>query len=370
MCPLYGMRLKHMTEDKWQARDKGRKEQRTHQPTGGRGNQGGLKIGEMDRDTLLSHGIAGFIRESYMQRSDGAKFPLCTGCGTIPIYNPKLGLAICTLCDGPVEFTGSNVNNIEIVPPLKKPSSEIVQVEMPYATKLLDQEMTSFLSMGLRFVTSAGVTKLKNPTNEFFSTEAPTGPQEPLRERVVADIQVARILPAKEPPKIEDLQAQAELAGMTLVPKADPVSEPVPETNPGVEPALEGMKEFSEPEATPEGSIVGMPEITQGVIIGEGEGEVLPSAVPGAPPVISIATDDAAMDADGLAATDRLIKSFSVPIESVSLGQQTAAAPGMAPARRTLRARNNAAPNEDAPPATNIMGGGAGTRTIVVNKTG
>jgi hypothetical protein len=243
---------------------------------------------------------------------------------------------------------------------------------MPYATKLLDQEMTSFLSMGLRFVTSAGVTKLKNPTNEFFSTEVPTGPQEPLRERVVADIQVARILPAKEPPKIEDLQAQAELAGMTLVPKADPVSEPVPETNPGVEPALEGMKEFSEPEGTPErtpeGSIVGMPEITQGVIIGEGEGEVLPSAVPGAPPVISIATDDAAMGADGLAATDRLIKSFSVPIESVSLGQQMAAAPGMAPARRTLRARNNTSPI--APPATNIMGGGAGTRTIVVNKTG
>lgn len=376
MCPLYGMRLKHMTEDKWQARDKGRKEQRTHQPTGGRGNQGGLKIGEMDRDTLLSHGIAGFIRESYMQRSDGAKFPVCTGCGTIPIYNPKLGLAICTLCDGPVEFTGSNVNNIEIVPPLKKPSSEIVQVEMPYATKLLDQEMTSFLSMGLRFVTSAGVTKLKNPTNEFFSTEVPTGPQEPLRERVVADIQVARILPAKDPLKIEDLQAQAELAGMTLVPKADPVSEPVPETNPGVEPALEGMKEFSEPEGTPErtpegtpeGSIVGMPEITQGVIIGEGEGEVLPSAVPGAPPVISIATDDAAMGADGLAATDRLIKSFSVPIESVSLGQQMAAVPGMAPARRTLRARNNTSPI--APPVTNIMGGGAGTRTIVVNKTG
>ncbi len=375
MCPLYGMRLKHMTEDKWQARDKGRKEQRTHQPTGGRGNQGGLKIGEMDRDTILCHGIAGFIRESYMQRSDGAKFPVCTGCGTIPIYNPKLGLAICTLCDGPVEFTGSNANNIEIVPPLKKPSSEIVQVEMPYATKLLDQEMNSFLNMGLRFVTSAGVTKLKNPTNEFFSTEVPTGPQEPLRERVVPDIQVAQILPAREPPKIEDLQAQAELAGMTLVPKADAVGEAVPETNPNTEVALEGNVEAEgEGEGEGEGSMV-MPEVVQGVPVEDGQ--EIPAAAPGESPVIAIATDDAAMGADGLAPTDSLIKSFSVPIESVTLGQQTAAVPGAAaaaPPRRTLRPRVSLAepggPAQSGINTTTVMGGSSGTPLILVNKTG
>jgi DNA-directed RNA polymerase II subunit RPB2 len=368
MCPLYGMRLKHMTEDKWQARDKGRKEQRTHQPTGGRGNQGGLKIGEMDRDTILCHGIAGFVRESYMQRSDGAKFPICTGCGTIPIYNPKLGLEICTLCDGPVEFTGSNPSNIEIVPPLKKPSSEIVQVEMPYATKLLDQEMTSFLNMGLRFVTSAGVTKLKNPTNEFFSTEMPTGPQEPLRELVLPEIKVAQILPAAEPPKIEDLQAQAELAGMTLVPKGDALPEVAPETNPAVEPALEGTME----EAVPEGPVA-MPEIVQGVPVEDGQ--ELPAAAPGEAPVISIATDDAAMGADGLAATDSLIKSFSIPIESVSLpgAAATAGVPGavaVAPPRRTLKPRGTSSLAESGIPTENVMGGGSGTRTIVVTKTG
>jgi len=43
-CPLYFMRLRHLTQDKINARGAGRKEQRTHQPTGGRGNEGGYVL--------------------------------------------------------------------------------------------------------------------------------------------------------------------------------------------------------------------------------------------------------------------------------------------------------------------------------------
>lgn len=159
--PVYGMRLKHMVQDKLQARGKGRKEQKTHQPTGGRSNQGGLKIGEMDRDAIAGHGVASFFRESFMDRSDGAKFPICTGCGTFPIYNPKLGIAICSLCDGPVKFAGDTVHNMEILPPLSKPKSKIVEVEMPYATKLLNNELETYLNMGLRYITTSGVQRLR-----------------------------------------------------------------------------------------------------------------------------------------------------------------------------------------------------------------
>jgi hypothetical protein len=154
------MRLKHMVEDKWQARGQGRREMRTHQPTGGRGAQGGLKIGEMDRDAIIAHGGMSFVKESFMERSDGATIPLCVACGMIPIFNPRLNLAICQMCDGPVKYTGNTINNLEILPPLGRPKSRIVQVEMPYSTKLLTHEQESYLNMAMRFMTTSGFQRL------------------------------------------------------------------------------------------------------------------------------------------------------------------------------------------------------------------
>ena len=159
--PVYGMRLKHMVEDKWQARGKGRKEQKTHQPTGGRGQQGGLKIGEMDRDSLVAHSITGYLKETFMDRSDGAVVPVCVSCGLQPIYNPKMGIAVCPMCDGPVRFAGDTAANLELLPPTGRAKSRIVEVEMPYATKLLGQEVETYLNMGMRYITTSGVQRLE-----------------------------------------------------------------------------------------------------------------------------------------------------------------------------------------------------------------
>lgn len=70
MAPIYYQRLKHMVEDKINYRNTGPKKLLTHQPTQGRGDEGGLRIGEMERDALLSHGISKFLTESMMERSD------------------------------------------------------------------------------------------------------------------------------------------------------------------------------------------------------------------------------------------------------------------------------------------------------------
>jgi hypothetical protein len=158
--PVYGMRLKHMVEDKWQARGQGRKEMRTHQPTGGRGAQGGLKIGEMDRDAIIGHAGMAFVKESFMERSDGTKMPICVACGTIPIYNPKLNISICSMCDGPVRYMGDSVHNLEILPPIGRPKSRIVEVEMPYSTKLLTQEQETYLNLSMRYITTSGIQRL------------------------------------------------------------------------------------------------------------------------------------------------------------------------------------------------------------------
>lgn len=168
---VYTMRLKHMTEDKWNARADGRKEQKTHQPTGGRGNEGGLKIGEMERDAITGHGIVSFIRESMMERSDGTSFFVCNGCGTIPIYNEKEKLFICSLCDGPIQFSGDSSTSLEPIPPSNRSSTTFSKVEMPYATKLFIQELGFFLNVGLRMLTTYDVTKIGNLQSAFLDTD-------------------------------------------------------------------------------------------------------------------------------------------------------------------------------------------------------
>jgi DNA-directed RNA polymerase II subunit RPB2 len=73
MGPVYYQALKQMVEDKINYRDTGPKTLLTHQPTQGRGDGGGLRIGEMERDALVSHGMSKFLTESLMERSDKAE---------------------------------------------------------------------------------------------------------------------------------------------------------------------------------------------------------------------------------------------------------------------------------------------------------
>jgi DNA-directed RNA polymerase III subunit RPC2 len=83
MGPIYYQRLKQMVEDKINYRDTGPKTMLTHQPTQGRSNEGGMRIGEMERDSLVAYGMSKFIRESFMERSDGATLQLNKETGRI-----------------------------------------------------------------------------------------------------------------------------------------------------------------------------------------------------------------------------------------------------------------------------------------------
>jgi hypothetical protein len=169
---VFSMRLKHMVEDKWNARAAGRKEQRTHQPTGGRGNEGGLRIGEMERDALIGHGIMDFVQDTYLKRSDGTVITVCDGCGTQPIYNESRKIQICPLCDGPVKFTG----NKEIVAPVKRSIVTFSKIQIPYAFQLVNDELQTYMNIGMRYITGKNAMVLR----------LPEGMAEPDREKAMA----------------------------------------------------------------------------------------------------------------------------------------------------------------------------------------
>ena len=168
--PVYGMRLKHMVEDKWQARGQGRREVRTHQPTGGRGNEGGLRIGEMERDVLIGHGISDFMQERMMKCSDEATFYVCNSCGQMPIYNEAEGIFVCPSCDGPVRFVGDTADTIQMVKPITRSRTTFTKVNMPYTFKLLNQELGTFMNMGMRFVNSGSAARLKDESLDWLAT--------------------------------------------------------------------------------------------------------------------------------------------------------------------------------------------------------
>ncbi len=96
MGPIYYQRLKHMVEDKINYRDTGPKTMLTHQPTQGRGNEGGLRIGEMERDALMAHGMSKFLTESMMERSDKATVQFDKEAGRLDTSRDRLSMPYST----------------------------------------------------------------------------------------------------------------------------------------------------------------------------------------------------------------------------------------------------------------------------------
>jgi DNA-directed RNA polymerase II subunit RPB2 len=120
MGSMYYQRLKHLVADKMHARYHGPVDPLTRQPTTGRSREGGLKIGEMERDVFIGYGTSIFLKERLFDTSDKYDLPVCSFCGSMNVNSEK-----CLLCNNP----------------------SMVNVNIPYATKLLFQELTA---MGLK----------------------------------------------------------------------------------------------------------------------------------------------------------------------------------------------------------------------------
>jgi DNA-directed RNA polymerase II subunit RPB2 len=135
--PTFYQRLRHMVADKIHARSRGKLQNLNQQPTEGRSRDGGLRFGEMERDCMISHGAAKFLKERLLDVSDSYAIHICRQCGAMAVANLKLN-----------EFRCINCKETEI-----GSNTEIVQIRIPYACKLLFQELAA-MHIGVRFSTN------------------------------------------------------------------------------------------------------------------------------------------------------------------------------------------------------------------------
>ena len=86
---IYYQRLRHMVLDKAQVRATGPIDPLTRQPVKGRKRHGGIRFGEMERDSLLSHGVSFLLRDRLLRCSDAYSDSACRSCGTILSHVPS-----------------------------------------------------------------------------------------------------------------------------------------------------------------------------------------------------------------------------------------------------------------------------------------
>ena len=124
-CPTYYQRLKHMVKDKMHARDTGPIQSLTRQPAEGRSKGGGLRVGEMERDALIAHGLTMLLREVFCESSDIFELYVSPDRGTVISANPKHGI---------YKFGTEKVY-----------SDGVKRVIMPYATELFRKELMQMM---------------------------------------------------------------------------------------------------------------------------------------------------------------------------------------------------------------------------------
>ena len=130
--PCYYQRLRHCSADKMHSRASGPLVMLTRQPAEGRAREGGLRLGEMEKDAIVAHGMSEFTKERLMECSDSFSCYSCKECGLLAIANPVQNIWICKGCNNTTSFA---------------------KLQIPYASKLLMQELET-MNIGSRLITS------------------------------------------------------------------------------------------------------------------------------------------------------------------------------------------------------------------------
>lgn len=133
---VYYQRLRHMVSDKFQVRTTGPVHNLTHQPVKGRKRAGGIRFGEMERDSLLAHGASFVLQDRLMNCSDYSQSYVCRACGSIlsPIASPA-------------SFHDAAARSVHCQ--VCKSSDDIDVIAIPYVFRYLSAELMA-MNVGMK----------------------------------------------------------------------------------------------------------------------------------------------------------------------------------------------------------------------------
>ncbi|BBN05770.1 DNA-directed RNA polymerase I subunit RPA2 [Marchantia polymorpha subsp. ruderalis] len=136
---VYYQRLRHMVGDKYQVRSTGAVNPVTRQPVKGRKFGGGIRFGEMERDSLLAHGAAYLLHDRLHTCSDYHTADICVRCGsllsTTPVIQQKSSAAFAM-------GLGSSKES-KVICRVCNSSRDIELVAMPYVFRYLASELAA-----------------------------------------------------------------------------------------------------------------------------------------------------------------------------------------------------------------------------------
>ncbi|KAK1217525.1 DNA-dependent RNA polymerase II [Marasmius sp. AFHP31] len=128
--------LEHMVDDKIHSRARDPVQILTRQPVEGRSRDGGLRFGKMECDCMISHGIAGFLKERLFEASDVYRLHVCDICGLTAIANLVKQNFECRACKN--KTAGS-------------------QLYIPYAAKVFQESQSMNIAARLYTVSSGRI---------------------------------------------------------------------------------------------------------------------------------------------------------------------------------------------------------------------